>query len=658
MGWMRSLPRAALAAILGAAVTVAAVLLVTARRPAVLLEMDRDVPRPVASGFFPVELTPGVTFAWTGATAAVRLPGLDRHVAWTCEVLVRGGRAAGTAQPTVTASIDGVAVASLIATNSYQALRATAPRLPSANGLRLSIDATHTFVPGPADPRELGVQVDRIACAPEGGALIVPPGPALAAAAATGAVFGAMLSLLGLAWWGAAGVMLLVTVAQAWAFSTGVAAFTSYPPRLARIAAVIAAATLSALAVARWRRPVRPEARWVLALSAATLFVELLGLLHPSKLVIDAVFQAHRLEWVLAGRYLFTQPMPDGVRFPYAIALYVAAAPWTVLTTDYVTLLRIVVCVARAVAAAALYPMVTRTWGDARAGVLAVVLVHLVPLPYLIIGNANLTFAFGQSVAMATLAAATAWRLDARDVAATTGIFLLASLAFLSHVGIFPVLLLVLMGLAICCRWLCRPPFRAAARNLAIATVAAALLSVVSYYGRFGEAYQSLERVVARAVAVVRTDATPAQPVAAPEAAATPAPTPEVPSRAARAVSGLARGVRAVGWPMALLAALGAWCTWKTGFRDRMGLALIATTAAYLVFLGFAVLAPVEPRFLRYNDEFIDRLSYASLPLAVLLGARGASEAWALSLPTRLVAAGLGLAALALAAGRWLVWLE
>jgi hypothetical protein len=653
----RSWAGALLAALAAALACLAALLAFTATRPGIVLELDRDVPRPVASGFYPVERSPDATFAWTRRAAVLRLPGLDRRAAWTCEVLARGGRGAGLPQPTIQVSVDETALASLAATNSYQAVRITAPASPSRTGLQLSIAAEPTFVPGPSDPRELGVQVDRIACLPEAGVVVLPPRRALAAAAVAAAVFGASLSLIGLGWPGAAAGSLLVALALAWALSTGVAAFTSYPARMAWLATAIAVAALAVLAAATWRRAVRPGARWALAVSAVALFVPLLGLLHPSKLVVDALFHAHRLEWVLAGRYLFTQPMPGGVQFPYAIALYVAAAPWTALTSDYVTLLRIVVCVARAVAAALLYPMVTRTWGDARIGVLAVALVHVAPLPYGTIGNANLTFAFGQSVAMATLAAAAAWRLEARDIAATAGLCLLAAAAFLSHVGIFPVLLLALIVLAASYRWLGRPPLRAVARNIALATVAAVVLSVVVYYGRFGEAYQSLDRVVTRAVAVLGPGAATTTAASAALEPADAPPPPHVPSRARRAVDGVARGVRAVGWPLALLAALGAWFTWRAGFRDRMGLALVATAAAYLALLAFAVLAPVEPRFLRYNDEFIDRLSYASMPLAVLLGARGASVAWSSGTLARLAAAVLLLAALGLAAAQWLVWL-
>ena len=55
------------------------------------------------------------------------------------------------------------------------------------------------------------------------------------------------------------------------------------------------------------------------------------------------------------GRYLFTQPMPSGVRFPYAIALYVVALPFGWIVEDHVALLEVVVLVSRALAGLLLY---------------------------------------------------------------------------------------------------------------------------------------------------------------------------------------------------------------------------------------------------------------------------------------------------------------
>jgi hypothetical protein len=83
----------------------------------------------------------------------------------------------------------------------------------------------------------------------------------------------------------------------------------------------IAFAMVLAVRIIEWlsRQRLRQTARFVIAFSAAVLFLRLLGILHPSKALVDAVFQAHRFESVLAGRYYFTQPMPGGVQFPYAI---------------------------------------------------------------------------------------------------------------------------------------------------------------------------------------------------------------------------------------------------------------------------------------------------------------------------------------------------
>ena len=112
------------------------------------------------------------------------------------------------------------------------------------------------------------------------------------------------------------------------------------------------------------------------------LYLKILGLLHPSKLLADAVFHAHRLEWVLSGRYFFTQVMPSGVSFPYAIGLYLFAAPWASLTHDYVTLLRVVVCAADTIAAAMIYLAIVKVWKDPLAAAFAAILYNVVPLTF------------------------------------------------------------------------------------------------------------------------------------------------------------------------------------------------------------------------------------------------------------------------------------
>ena len=123
--------------------------------------------------------------------------------------------------------------------------------------------------------------------------------------------------------------------------------------------------------------------------------------------------------------------------------------------------------------------MVVRVWGDRLAGAAAVVLFHLVPLPYIVIGNANLTYAFGGSVATATMVAATLLPLRSRDVLQLAVLFLLASLAFLSHVGVFPLLLAALVASAVLYRWRGGATLRAPSRAVFLAAMLAAVFSVV-----------------------------------------------------------------------------------------------------------------------------------------------------------------------------------
>jgi hypothetical protein len=652
----RALAFAALGGTVGAACLAAAY----AARPGLVLDMDRDLPR-LASGFHPVEHHLDETFAWTTGHAAVVLRGADRRSVWTCSVRVRGGRPPGFPQPAVELAVDGVTVTTIAATNEYQNAEVTAPARLRRPGLRFSVASAPTFVPGEADPRELGVQVDRLACRPAEGTLALPPGAALRAAALAGAIFGAALALIaGATSWGAIGGLLVLLVGQAVALSSGPAPYSDYLRGVPWIAFWVAGPLALGLAiVARWRaRPVTGTARFVVALTAGALFLQLLALLHPSKALVDALFHAHRFDWVLAGRYLFTQPMPDGVQFPYAIGLYVFAAPWSAVTRDHVTLLRVVVLAAHAVAGALLYLLVVRAWGDRVTGALAVALFHLLPLPYVVIGNANLTYAFGQSAAFVTLAAATAWPLRPRNVGLWAAVFLLGTLAFLSHVGIFPLLLVTLVALAALYHWRGGPLLRPAARAVALAATLAAVTSVAVYYGRFGEAYETLDRVRLRAVAGVQRAApaeSPAEAAPADERGLEVAGAP-----LHRRVAGAAAlGVRAFGWPIVLLGMVGLGRLWAGGARDRLGLLLIAVGLTGVAFVAFALATPVEARFQRYTDEFIDRVHYSMAPLGVVLAARGGAWVWAGgSLLVRVGAAGLLLWAALVGVQAWLTWIR
>ncbi len=648
----RPISRALATAIVGGLAGWLCLVVTFARHPAFALEMDRDLPR-LTSGFYPVESL-GETFAWTSPRASLRLPGLDRRSAWLCSVRLRGGRPDQFPQPIVDIAADGITSARRAATNEYQDVEVEVPPRSNAPGLTLTIASAPTFSPGVTDPRELGVQVDRLACRPGGERMVMPPLRAIMAASMGGAIFGAALGLMGPGLLSAIGGTLLLAIAQTVPLSTGLGPYSAYQDDVVWIAIwTTVPIVLGVMSIERWRKqPLHPAARVVLLFSGAVLYLKLLALLHPSKLIVDAVFHAHRFDWVLAGRYYFTQPMPDGVQFPYAIGLYVFAAPWSAVTRDHVELLRIVVCASQAIAGALLYPMVARTWTNRGTAAAAVVLFHLVPLPYVIIGNANLTYAFAQSAALVTVAAATVWTLGSRDVLQLAGLFVLASLACLSHVGMFPVQLLTLLSIAVLYRWGGGAIFAAPARAVFLATVLAAGFSVVAYYGQFGEVYKTLDRVRGRASSSV------VLPNVEQPAGDTARPTPTVMSLGERAARAGGLGVRAVGWPIFLLALVGAWRLWIRGARDRLGLVLVAWGVTCVVFLVFAVSVPVDQRFERYTDEFISRVYDSTAPAAVILAAHGALWAWSAGLVPRIAAAGLLLAAGVGAVQSWIGWLQ
>jgi hypothetical protein len=108
---------------------------------------------------------------------------------------------------------------------------------------------------------------------------------------------------------------------------------------------------------------------------------------------------------------------------------------------------------------------------------------------------------------------------------------------------------------------------------------------------------------------------------------------------------------------MLLIALIGAWqLPIRTG-RDRATLMVVASLAVCVTVAGVSVMAPVEPRFERYTDEFISRLYYAVTPALALLAAFGASWLWTRGVPGRRAAViGLG-AAVLVAARQWLGWI-
>ncbi len=640
---VRSLARAAAVAMLGAMAGAVCLVLAFVARAGLSIEMDRQLPSHV-TGIHAPERDGERTFAWTSGRAGLALHGMDRRAAWQCIVRFRGGRPSQLTQPVVDVAVDGIRLASATATNEYQDLEITVPPR-ERDGLALTIDVSPTMVPGPGDPRALGVQLDRVECRP-GEGMALPPRRAIANAMLTGSAFGAALALLNITAVSAVGATILIAAGQGVMFSIGLAPYGSYGNHAVRLALWIALATIAAAYLLQrfTTNHLRNTARFVIAFAAAVLYLKLLGLLHPSKPLIDAVFQAHRLEWVLDGRFFFTQPLPGGVQFPYAIALYVVAAPWSLLTTDFVTLLRVVVCVFEVIAGGLLYVMVVRTRGDRLEGAVAAALFALVPMAFWYTGNANLTGVFGQTTACIAVVAATTLSLQAGRPANVVVLAALIALALLSHVSTFAILAFTLAALAGAYWVLGGPALRTPARRILVATGVAVILSVAVYYGHFGEVYQRALRVRAQTAA-------PAAPQAA------PAGRQAIPSFAGRALEAASITAQAVGWPVLLLAAAGAWRFRTAGTHDRLTCAVIAWALAFLVFVAVGLMR-VDAQYQRYSFEFVGRVAFATYPAAAILAAYGAVWGWRAGGIARVGSGALMLATIGLAVRGWIGWVE
>ncbi len=609
--------------------------------PGFILEMDRDPT--VVSGLYPVERSGPDTWAWSRRDAVLSLPGLDRRIAWSCTIRLRGGREDVTTLPQVFVSVDGVITGMWQTTNDYQDLSVPVPRRPLAPGTTVTITSSNTVQPGTSDMRALGVMINRWSCGPAAPGLVLPPRHALVAAAAGGAAFGLTLAVLGVGWLFAAATSTAIAICQAIPLSWEWGVFTPYPSRAAWLAIWLAALLMAGVRAIEWSmgRRLSGAARFVAIFAVATLYLKLLVLLHPSKMPVDVVFHAHRLMWVLEGRFFFTQPMPSGVQFPYAIGLYVFAAPWAALTRDYVLLLRIVVSAAEATGCVLVYSLISRCWSDRLAAAIAAVLFSVLPRACEIVGNANMTNAFGQSAALAAVSAAVLWRLEPADWRQIAGFTAITAFALLCHVSTFTLLAAILVVLGALYWWRGRPALRGPATVIVGALLAAVLFSVAVYYGHFAGAFRSAARV--RASATQATDVAP--------------PIEAQMRLEAKALEAARLSVQAVGWPMMALAAIGAVPWWRRGRRDRLSLAIAAWVITYGVFVTAVVLAPVGASFLRYAAEFITRVTLATAPAIVVLAGLGGASLLRRGLASRIAAGALVSWACLAGAQLWLDWL-
>jgi hypothetical protein len=610
----RQLGTVALNAVLGALAGLVCLLLAYGLRPSLSVGLAESPPAPQVSGLYPVEREPsGLTFAWTGETFAIRLPGLDRRRGWRMTMRMRGARSAPAVNPDVTFLVDGLIVLTHTSAAAFEDVVVPLPPRPDRRGVTVTAQCSSTDVPGPSDPRRLGVMVDSIALTPDG--VVIPPRRAwigvLIASAAAGAGLAAVatpFAAAGLAMGAAAGFAALV--------ARGFGAYTEYPDLLAQLVVwMFGVAAAAVIGIQKLRRVSwSASARFVVAFSAVVAALKLALLLHPDMPVGDAMFQAHRFQYVLAGNLFFTSIAPGNYSFPYAPGLYVAALPFADLVTrgaGDMALLRIIVICADAVAAALLYVAVARSsrkhagvTGEG-AGVFAVVLYHLTPLDYRIATVGNLTNAFAQSVAVCAFAllAAPIWSGRVRPAAAT-GLAIVLTFAFVSHTSTFAVVSAAAVVIATLFLISGNAELRRTGVLAAAAVAVAILAAILLYYSHFMDTYRTEWARISRETASAAPDA--GGRGIAQRAASVP--------RYLYLYYGIPLLVLA-GWGLSLMR------RW-----DQLTLAVAGWSVACFAFLVLGVLTPVD---MRYYLTAIPALAIAAGGAVAYGWARGGGPQWA-----------------------------
>ena len=593
--------RAAAAAIIGALAGAVWLAIFYVSSGGLRIEFAVDPPRPT-SGFYPAERddASGLTFAWTGPEAAIRLPGLDRRYAWTLTMRARSAQPQLRQNPTLAFFVDGVQLHTAEVLPDFSTITLLVPNRPERRGVTLVMRSSSTFVPGGGDRRALGVMVDSLELAPHG--FVLPAAGIFYAAMVSGAALAASLALLGVTAGSAIGGAVLVGAGQGAMLAHGMGPYTDYPEIVTRLALAGAAALLAAALVGRWREhPFRNTARFAIAFTAGACFLKLLVLLHPDKPVGDAMFQAHRFMTVLRGNFYFTSIAPGGYAFPYAPGLYVMAMPFAPLVEREfgdMALLRIVTTVADAAAGLLLYWVAARMWADRLVGAFAIAVYHLMPLRFNVISGGNLTNAFAESVALCALGIAAGWTLRNSTRGFAIALAIVLAGAFLSHTSTFAILSVCILATAALFWWKGGPALRWPSIMMVIALAVALVLAIAVYYAHFFDTYRT---EFARLGSESRT--------AAPDAGG-------------RSVLQRAFAVPRYTYlyftiPAMALAVAGTIDRWRRGSRDRLSLTVAGWGVACTLFLLIGILTPVDMRYY-----------LAATPIVTLLAADGAGWGW------------------------------
>lgn len=537
-----------------------------------------------ARGVYPAELdtASGRSFTWTRTSGKISVPALDRREPRQVLLAVRGIPAQqDRPAQTLTLTVDGVVASRVTLTGEPQSLVVPIPA-SARTGVSIGFSLSHGFVPGPQDPRELGMIVDRIAIAPAEGRRWPVFTPAAGRALMLAVLAGVSLTLFGVPGRAGAGLAFLAGAGTALLLAIDGAILGGfYQSRLLPLhLAVLVVAGLTAFIRFWWPGSFDAAARIGICIVAVVLLLRAGVFLHPQVTVGDSIFHVHRAELVARGHYLFTSITPRPFfEFPYPPGLYVTAMPaWDAYPDklDRARLLRMIVLAVDALATLALFAAVRRYWGAGPA-LIAAGLHQIVPIGLHTVCTSNLTNAFAQSSFTFAVALAL-WLMDRVPwLVWTLLLAVLAAVAFLSHFSTLATGVPVLLAVAGCFA-IGRREKPGAAAGVAVALALSLLGSYLVYYSHFHEVFRTTAaRVLAR-----QGEA---------EKGSMVAPVSVKARRALRALRHEYYGV-----PLTLAALAGSAIAIRRKLRDPLALAVAGWVTVVIAFLGLGIVTPIEMR--------------------------------------------------------------
>lgn len=359
----------------------------------VIIDVEHGFESAFVEGFHPRERAGETYFRWTRDQSFLVLDNLYPSGDVDVEARLRVIRSSEMPLPNLAFTANGVTVHREIGKPGEAIYAFDFPSTSSR--LRLGIESD-TFEAGGG--RFLGVQVLSVRIVPPGGRAAARNVIAWLALATMFFVLGA--SWVGLGPWTAALAGGAMGAAFCWLVSLRSLAFSSYPREVAMFALVSVGLIAIVSALLQGLTSCTPrERRSVLAVVALAFVIKLGALSCPLWLSSDAEFQANRFSQFLAGDWYPSSVTQHETpfRIPYPVSLFAVSTPLTWLGVDRIAALESVIVGFDALAGAALVLVALRFRGDLRAGALAALVYHSVPVSVLALSAGNFTNVFALS---------------------------------------------------------------------------------------------------------------------------------------------------------------------------------------------------------------------------------------------------------------------